>query len=104
MQDEVLWNRLGDSDGWTAWRIEFFEGLAKAAFEVQAIVENQVGLLEFCDVVASRAVEVRVDTFIHEGGDTGAVSGDVAHKVADHAGRANDVQAMARGGDPEDGC
>src|SRR5690606_41799470 len=87
---------LGEGADGAAALGEAGEQLAHFAFEVVAVVEDDLGALEFDDVGGGGLVEVRIDAGAHERLGRHAVAADLAHEVVDHAGGADDLERRDR--------
>src|SRR5690606_20413139 len=70
---------------------QLFEHIGHTAFQVQAVVKNEVGLIEPTDVPRRRLIKMRIDSFPHQRDDLNPLAADVPYQVGDHAGRTDDV-------------
>jgi len=73
------------SDGVGADRARHaLQHVTEARFEVQAVVEDDVGVPKAAHVALARHVQVRIDPRAHQRGDLDALAADVADGIGDH--------------------
>ena len=68
------------------------EQVAHLALEMDAVVENEAGIVEALLVGAGRLVEMGVDARAAEAGDLNMVTSDDPRRICDHAGGADHVE------------
>lgn len=103
-EQAVLRDGFRDGEGGLAGALDALEGVDHPAFEVEAAVEDDIGIGEGVDVAGAGLVEVGIDPRSHEGGDVDAVAAAVADEIADHADGGGDADAVVgAGGEPARG-
>jgi hypothetical protein len=96
LEQELLVDQLGDGVHRLAAGGHPDQRVGHLPLEQKTVVEHDVGAQHPGDVRARRRVEVRIDARAHQLGDLGALPGDVAHDIADHAGGRDDLQRRLR--------
>lgn len=70
---------------------ERFEDFGHATFEMKSAVEDDVGGLNFLEIVGGGFVEVGVDAGPHEGLDFAFIAAKVDGEIGEHSGGGNDL-------------
>jgi hypothetical protein len=91
-----LISRKSFSDGgeWSSRLFQLSQLPGHATFEIEAVIEDEVGRQQLADIVSSRRVEVRIDTRSHENLDIERVGSDPSNEVADEIGRGDQTNLL----------
>lgn len=92
-RDEELVGGHGGSDG-EAFLGKIFEDGCHAAFEMESVEEDQVGIVEAGDIAGGGSVKVGIDSRPHQGDDFDLFSSEAPSKIGDHSGGGHDPKLL----------
>lgn len=92
-RDEELVGGHGGSDS-EALLGKIFEDGCHAAFEMESVEEDQVGIVEAGDVAGGGSVKVGIDSRPHQGDDFDLFSSEAPSKIGDHSGGGHDPKLL----------
>lgn len=96
--EQALWvDGFGDGDGVLAASCHGFEGGVEATFEMEAVVEDGIGLFDQFGVADFGNVAMGIDAGTHQADDADVVAADDGDEVAHHGGGGDGERAWIVG-------